>query len=237
VQPRRGDYGFDAPYVPLLLGVGGVITAALGAFGGGVLWWISSTWFFLSAASYVYTTRAGKFQCWAEQIGALSLQGDERILDVGCGRGAVLLMCAQRLDKGGRAIGLDLWSTTDQSGNDPNTTRANAKAEGVEERIELVTGDMCEMPFEDVSFDVVVSSLAIHNVPSAEGRDKAVREIARVLRPGGRALLADFRHARAYEETLRNAGFTDVQRRSLGWRFWYGGPHASTALVTGRKPG
>lgn len=189
------------------------------------------------AASYVYTTRAGKFRAWDELLAGLSLRGDERVLDLGRGRGAVLLLAAQRLPHG-KAMGLDLWQAQDQSGNALAATTANADAEGVAERVELHTGDMRKLPFPDSSFDVVVSSLAIHNIPTAEGRSEAVREAARVLKPGGRAVLADFRFPPPdYAQTLEAAGLTDVKTRGLGPRFWYGGPWAATTVVTARKPG
>ena len=118
---------------------------------------------------YVHFTRAGKFAVWAELLDRLELRGDERLLDIGCGRGAVLLMAAQRLPRG-RAVGVDVWSTKDQSGNAEQVTRQNAELEGVADRVELHTADMRELPFDDGSFDVVVSSLAIHNVPGAGER-------------------------------------------------------------------
>jgi ubiquinone/menaquinone biosynthesis C-methylase UbiE len=82
---------------------------------------------------------------------------------------------------------------------------------------------------------VIVSSLAIHNVPDAAGREQSVKEIARVLKPGGRVLLADFKFTGDYAKTLREAGLSDVQTRGLGVRFWYGGPWAATTLVTARR--
>jgi ubiquinone/menaquinone biosynthesis C-methylase UbiE len=188
------------------------------------------------AASYVYTTRAGKFRAWDDLLAGLSLRGDEQVLDLGCGRGAVLLLAAQRLPHG-KATGIDLWQAQDQSGNALGATQANAAAEGVAERVELHTGDMRKLPFPDASFDVVVSSLAIHNVPTPEGRQEAVREAARVLRAGGTILLADFRFTADYAKTLEAAGLTDVKTRGLGPRFWYGGPWAATTVVTARKPG
>ncbi|WP_433435899.1 class I SAM-dependent methyltransferase [Nonomuraea sp. CA-141351] len=186
-----------------------------------------------SAASYLYTTRRGKFVVWAGELQLL--KGDERLLDLGCGRGAVLLMAAERLEHG-TATGVDLWRSKDQSGNDESTTRANAEAEGVSDRVELVTGDMRDLPFGDGAFDVIVSSLAVHNIPDAEGRAQAVREAHRVLRPGGLMLLADFQHTVAYEDTLRSLGVVDVRRRDAGWRFWYGGPWFSTGILEARKP-
>lgn len=53
------------------------------------------------------------------------------------------------------------------------------------------TGDLTVPPFDDNSFDLVVSSFAIHNIPARAGRKKAIDEAVRVLRPGGRLLIAD----------------------------------------------
>jgi ubiquinone/menaquinone biosynthesis C-methylase UbiE len=192
--------------------------------------------FMLTLATFVFhTTLRGKFLVWAELLDKLGLRGDERILDMGCGRGAVLLMAAQRLTTG-RAVGVDLWRGVDQSGNSAEATRRNAVAEGVADRVELHTADMTALPFEDNSFDVVVSSLAIHNIAGRAGREKAVDEAVRVLRPGGRLMIADIRGTRQHEAHLAEIGMSDVSRRALGWRFWWGGPWAATRLVTATKP-
>jgi ubiquinone/menaquinone biosynthesis C-methylase UbiE len=188
----------------------------------------------LSACCYVHTTRRGKFVVWARLLSDLGLRGDERVLDVGCGRGAVLLAAARLLPRGS-AVGLDLWRSIDQSGNDPAITEANAGHEGVAGRVELHTGDMHRLPFPDASFDVVLSSLAIHNVRGAAGRAEAIDEAARVLRPGGRIVVADIHATRAYAARLIQLGFTGAARRGLGWRFWYGGPWMATSLVTAVK--
>jgi ubiquinone/menaquinone biosynthesis C-methylase UbiE len=87
-------------------------------------------------------------------------------------------MAAQRLPRG-RAVGIDVWSAKDQSGNAEQVTRQNADLEGVADRVELHTADMRQLPFEDGSFDVVVSSLAIHNISGAGERAKALHEAAR----------------------------------------------------------
>ena len=184
---------------------------------------------------YLHGTLRGKFVVWAELLDTLNLRGDERILDMGCGRGAVLLMAAQRLTAG-RAVGVDLWRSIDQSGNSLEATRRNAVAEGVADRVELHTGDMMALPFDENSFDVVVSSLAIHNIGGRAGREKAIDEAARVLRPGGRLMIADVRATGLYQARLAKIGMSDVARRGLGWRFWWSGPWAVTGIVTATKP-
>jgi arsenite methyltransferase len=249
LQPRRGAYGIDAPYAPILMALGGAYLLALwvsrlwqGPSGAVTPYRISvvalglgALWLFLNAGVYIHTTRAGKFAVWADLLDRLELRGDERLLDIGCGRGAVLLLAAQRLPRG-RAVGVDIWSTMDQSGNAEQVTRQNAKREGVAERVELHSADMRDLPFDDGSFDVVVSSLAIHNVSSAGERARALREAARVLKKSGKLTIADIRYTRAYASELEACGLKITDRRSLGARFWYAaGPWAATRVVTAIK--
>src|SRR5262245_45313135 len=115
------------------------------------------------AACGLHTSRRGKFVVWSELLDQLNLQGHEWILDLGCGRGAVLLLAARRLTTG-KAVGVDLWRRQDQSGNAAEATWRNARAEGVADRVELHTADMSALPFVAGSFDVVVSNVAIHNI-------------------------------------------------------------------------
>ena len=91
-------------------------------------------------------------------------------------------------------------------------TLANARAEGVADRVTLETGDMRRMPFDGATFDVVVSSLTLHNIPDAAGRAQVMREIARVLKPGGRVALLDFQHTSEYAQALRELGWAGVER-------------------------
>ena len=79
---------------------------------------------------------------------------------------------------------------------------ANAKAEEVVDRVEIRTADMRDLPFPDGAMDCVVSSIAIHNVPGEDGRGKAIREIARVLKPGGRLAIQDLHATGEYVKTL-----------------------------------
>ena len=103
------------------------------------------------------------------------LRGDEMVLDMGCGRGAVLTAVARRLTTG-RVTGADIWSRADQSGNAKEVTLRNASLEGVSDRVHIETADMRALPFPDATFDLVVSSLAIHNIRSNADRRRAISE-------------------------------------------------------------
>lgn len=245
ISHRRGHYGFDAPYAPIGMLVGALISLGMAAgwAAGPVPLVYGPLWLGLygvlllgMTGSYVYTTRRGKFEVWAELVHGLDLRGDERALDLGCGRGLVLLELARHLEQHGEAVGVDLWRSVDQSGNDPEATLANACAEGVADRVTLRTGDITRLPFDDRNFDVVTCSLVIHNIRLEKDRIQALREAVRVLRPGGRLLIADFRQTGFYAEQLHAMGMTGIRRRNLGWRFWYGGPPWATWLVEARKP-
>jgi arsenite methyltransferase len=125
---RLGRYGVDAPAVPAALGGSGLVLLVVGivvlatagadsAVGVVLVVWALVAGVFLvgSAAIYLHTTLRGKFAVWADILDRLGLRGGEHVLDMGCGRGAVLLLVAQRLT-GGRAVGVDLWRSVDQSG-------------------------------------------------------------------------------------------------------------------------
>lgn len=99
----------------------------------------------------------------------------------------------------------------DLSGNNAAGTLRNATIEGVADKVEVHTGDARKLPFPDASFDVVLSSMALHNIYNAGERQAALLEIARVLAPGGRVLIVDVRHTSKYAVTLRDVGLTDAR--------------------------
>ena len=169
------------------------------------------------ATSYLYSTGPGKRAIWAQLLDELGLRGDEHVLDVGCGRGAVLMLAARRLP-GGRAVGADVWRRRDQSGNSRAAAERNAVAEGLRDRVELADADARDLPFASASFDLVVSSLAISNIGDAAGRAQALREAVRVVRPGGRLRIVDDGAA-----SLPRAGRARALRAvAADWRTWYG---------------
>lgn len=247
VRQHNADYGFDGDYrvVPAAgqATIAGGAAAALLAVAvrnvvkrrpvGAMLTGALAAWILATLALFIRTTRVGKFEVWAEVLDRLALGGDETLLDLGCGRGAVLLAAAKLLPDG-RAIGVDIWRA-DQTDNSARNTLDNAALEGVADRVEVHTADITDLPFDDDNIDVIVSSLVLHNIPNRAGRLKAVTEAARVLRPGGRMAVADIFFVRQYARRLRELGWTDVAVRSLGWRMWWA-PGLGTRLLTATKP-
>jgi arsenite methyltransferase len=238
----RADYGVDAPGVVLrfvIIALVGMVFAVIAPFivdnrdlalRIASMGRITAIWCSVAATVMVWGSRVGKLRLRDRILDGLALRGDEQVLDVGCGRGLLLLGAARRLPKG-KASGIDLWQKQDQSGNTPDTTRENARIEGVEARIELATGDMRELPFKAKRFDVVVSSWAIHNLYDAKARRDAILEIARVLKPGGRVRIIDIRHTAEYEGALRDAGLVDVSRSGPSFLFVI-----PSRVVSARKP-
>src|SRR5271157_4285487 len=241
-QQPSGDYGYDNPSgIFVLLGVVLVFWAFALVHALSGRWLPAVIEGFLGLLplailiGYLYSTRKGKFRIWAELLDDLRLRGDEKVLDMGCGRGLVLVMAAKRLDQG-RAFGLELWSSVDQSGNNPEATLRNLRIEGVNERSKVETGNMMTMPFPAAMFDVVVSSLAIHNIRGQAGRVKALDEALRVLKPGGKLVIVDLLPmAGAYAKHLRECGMENVKDQPMDWRCWYGLPWVMR-LVTASKP-
>ncbi len=231
----KPDYGIDAPRLLRALLIGGALLLLgalvlpddvsarrpLGLVGLAILG---------LAAVRLYGSRLGKLRVRDQIVDSLRLSGRERVLDLGCGRGLLMIGVAKRLTSG-RAIGVDLWRKQDLLHNDPTEVLYNARAERVDERVELHTEDMRKLPFEDGSFDVVVSSWALHCVPGALEQRKVLEEAVRVLRPGGMFLLVDVSTPGMAAEALAHLGMVDVTLSGPSFLFVQ-----PSRRVTARKP-
>jgi arsenite methyltransferase len=224
------DYGLDAPLLVKRMFSRGAWTLAIGVAvflinrtdnpgpAGTLLGvFVAIGGIFLAVGGYmVWSSRTGKLALRDKLIDALDLKGEERVLDAGCGRGLLVIGAAKRL-KTGKATGVDVWDPTVLSGNSSDAAKANAKLEGVADKVRFETADIRKLMYPEKSYDVAVSALAIHNLGDSEGRGKAVREMWRVLKPGGRLLILDIFHVGEYASVLREAGAADVTVTSHGF--------------------
>jgi arsenite methyltransferase len=222
---QRIDYGVDAPNVVrnlflfgaacLLLSV--VITPVIHVTNNldlGLrvpLRWTGG-WLILEGLWFVLYVKYGKFKHRDMMLGLHTWRGDEQVLDVGCGRGLLLAGAAKRLTSG-HATGIDIWSNVDLSGNAEAATLHNLQLEHVADRCSLLSVGAQEMTFPDASFDVIVSNLCLHNIYDTPTRKQALDQIARVLKPGGIALISDYKKTGEYAEHFRASGLTVTKKR------------------------
>jgi len=220
---KKVRYGIDAPRVVVSLGMWGLLALFIAVIRfdlrlGPVIFPHQSFYYpaaILLAESALmldYSLR-GKYRHRDKMIGMVQWRGDEQVLDVGTGRGLLLIGAAKRLTTG-HATGIDIWSQKDLSANRPERTRMNIEAEGVADRCELRNEPAQKMTFPSASFDVILSNQCLHNIALDAERDQACAEIARVLKPGGKIVLSDFINTKHYAKEFQKAGLK-VERR--GW--------------------
>ena len=150
-----------------------------------------------------------------QMFDSLALRGDEKVLDVGCGSGVLLNEAAKRLTSG-KATGIDIWAPHTGGGNYALLMK-NAQIEGVADKIEFKQADVRKLPFEDASFDVVVSSGALHHI-GHDGPDHelAINEMLRVLKPGGQIALMDVSHiVEGYAAAMKTKGVTSTVNQTV----------------------
>jgi ubiquinone/menaquinone biosynthesis C-methylase UbiE len=109
-------------------------------------------------------------------LAALELRAEDVLLDVGCGTGAAVRKAAPTVRE---AVGVDVAPAM--------VVQARRLAEGLP-NVDFVEGDSRELPFDEASFTAVVCTTSFHHYPDPAG---AVREMARVLQPGGRLVIGD----------------------------------------------
>jgi arsenite methyltransferase len=238
---NRPNYGIDAPHVIRNLLLAGALFLVVAlvfprvtighvefVLSPGFLW--PAGWLFLTGILMLVYSLAGKFRHRDRILHKVAWTGAETVLDVGTGRGLLLIGAAKRLTTG-HASGIDIWNADDLSGNGPEGLKDNIALEGVGERTTIKNEDARAMGFSDGSFDVVLSNVCLHNIYDQPGRARACGEIARVLKPGGIAVISDYKLMNEYGEAFRKTGLA-VEMCPLDWT----GTFPPLRILVARKP-
>ncbi|WP_331732530.1 methyltransferase domain-containing protein (plasmid) [Streptomyces sp. NBC_00015] len=115
-----------------------------------------------------------------ELVARASLATGERVLDIGCGKGAVLIPAARAVGNAGRAVGIDI------SAEMVTAAREAVLKTGIPQATALL-GDAENVPVAIGSFDVILAGLVLHFLADPQ---RAISEYIRFLRPGGRLVLS-----------------------------------------------
>ncbi|HKA06361.1 MAG TPA: class I SAM-dependent methyltransferase [Gemmataceae bacterium] len=246
----RANYGIDSPAIVAgFLCVGGIALVAAFVWHlvgdpplfAEIAFVVAGVYLLSAACAMVWYSKVGKLRIRDQILESIPWRGDEMVLDVGCGRGLLLVGAARRLTTG-KAIGVDRWVAGALTGNRPEAALENARLEGVQDRVELKEGDVRQLPFADGSIDVVVSNFVVHEVDTPVEREQMLREIVRALKPGGRLALVDFIFTGECVRVLHSIGIADARRERAGSLFTYWLTAAlnfglvRTYQVTGSKP-
>jgi ubiquinone/menaquinone biosynthesis C-methylase UbiE len=142
-------------------------------------------------------------------VDALELAPDALVLDVGTGTGAILPYLSGKLGEGGLAVGFDFSRAM------AARARKRILKRRLDAKVDAVAADSTALPFRDGSFDAALATFAFTSFPEPE---RAMRDVARVLRPGGRFAVLDTGKPdgkeplgyRWLKTVMWTAGYTDI---------------------------
>lgn len=187
-----------------------MIVFALGAVGCGAYY----GWCVYAYNSFSYDGKRKLSKDIVEGIAnKIPVNDGDRVLDVGCGSGALSIAVAKK-NKKAIVTGCDRWGK-EYSSFSKNLCYENAKAEGVR-NADFRQGDACSLPFEDEVFDIVVSNYVYHNIPSRD-RQAILLETLRTLKTGGTFAIHDifskskYGDMDAFVKALLDMGYEKVE--------------------------
>ena len=212
---KKADYGIDAPGVIrnlfIFLVIGFLVKFCFPIINIGNInfdlsgfLWMGSACGLMGLWMLLYSMY-GKLKHKDHILNMINWSGNEIVLDVGTGRGLLMIGAAKKLSSG-KSIGIDIWNEEDLAKNKIENTTNNAIIEGVNDRVEILNENVTSMSFADNTFDIVISNLCLHNIYNIEERKKACIEIGRVLKKGGIGIISDFKHVKEYNNNFEKLG-------------------------------
>ncbi len=139
---------------------------------------------FLAFGRYQMSTRGANMQVklWDKLVDHLDWDGNGRVIDIGCGSGAVAIRVAKKYPSA-QVVGVDYWGKMWEYSKEQ--CEQNARVEGVNNQVLFQKGDAAKLSFEDGFFDAAVSNDTFHNVMSAKDKSDVLKEALRVVKKGG----------------------------------------------------
>jgi SAM-dependent methyltransferase len=168
-------------------------------------------------ARYLFSPKGKNIQnqIWELVVSNLDWNGKGKALDIGCGDGPLTIKVARKFTDA-QVTGIDYWGERWEYSK--GTCEANAKAEGVDERVVFQKASASKLPFEDEFFDAAVSNLCFHEVSDAKDKREVIREALRVVKKGGKFAFQDlfllkqiYGEPETLVETIKSWGITKVE--------------------------
>lgn len=151
-------------------------------------------------AYFQFSPKGGNLQAKIRDLVSNQLvwDGHGRLLDIGCGNGALAIEAAKKYPKA-RIVGIDYWGGQWQYSKE--SCEKNAQIAGVAERTSFQKASVAKLPFADESFDAEVSNFVFHEVQDVKDKRAVIKEALRVLRKDGVFVFQDlFLWKRIYGE-------------------------------------
>ena len=172
---------------------------------------------YFGISSYIFSKDDKRFQDQVEQLvmDHITWDGKGKALDIGCGNAPLSIKLAKKFPTA-KVTGIDYWGKNwDYS---MQVCQKNAEVAGVSDRVDFQHGSASSLPFDDDTFDLVVSNLVFHEVQDVKDKRIPLHEALRVLKPGGIFVLQDLFLLKAYFGTpqdlislLRSWGVKEVE--------------------------
>jgi SAM-dependent methyltransferase len=174
-------------FLSILFGGLALIIPALGLLGG---------FFFVCMIYFAYAHRqfspkGGDIQTKVKNLLLQRMEdwdGKGKVLDIGCGNGPLSIQIAKRFPQS-EVIGIDTWGTAWEYSM--AVCERNAAVENVDDRVRFQHGSAASLPFDDETFDMVVSNLVFHEVRDVRDKSKLIQEALRVVKQAGHFAFQD----------------------------------------------
>lgn len=203
---------FVLDVVCIAMGASGIIVAVLSV----ILVVVAAFTLYMKKCRDIFDFNKGGFMGKMHQnlVEHLEWNGQGKLLDIGCGAGALTIRCAKKYPDA-VLTGIDYWGAEWSYAKEQ--CEKNAKAEGVNARITFQKGDAGKLDFDNEAFDAAVSNFVFHEVRTQPDKRQVVREALRVVKKGGSFAFQDmfsqkplYGDMNEFVEILKREGISEI---------------------------